>query len=237
MKLYYDMWHGILRVAAPLLTRIRVEGAQNIPQAGALILVSNHISLADPPVLVAYVKRHIHFMLKTELLQQVPLKYLLPPAKPISVRRGKVDREALRAAEAVLKEGGVLGVYPEGTRSHQGGAQEARAGVIFLAQRTGAPILPVAISGTEGIFSQHFPWYRRARVQLTFGVPFTLADLATEGDTNRDALAHAMMGRVAALLPPQYRGVFAQPVPPAQPEQAPAPDMPGIPAELSNPHE
>lgn len=213
MKLYYSGWHMALRVVAPLLTRIEVRGIENIPPSGSLILVSNHLSIADPPILVAYVKRHIHFILKEELYESLVFRVLLPPGEPIPVRRGKPGRDALRQCEAILKTGGVIGIFPEGTRSHSGETQEARAGVVFLARRTGAPILPVAIAGTEHILPGRFPWFRRARVRLTFGRPFTLAELDADPRADREALAHQVMARVVALLPEKYHGRYGEPLP------------------------
>jgi 1-acyl-sn-glycerol-3-phosphate acyltransferase len=209
MKLYSHAYHYLLRAAVPVLTRIEVQGLEHIPRTGPAILVSNHISMIDPTILIGYVKRQIHFIIKAELLDQLVFRILLPPNDPISIRRGKVDRVALRKAEAVLKAGELIGIFPEGTRSHSGGTQEAHAGVIFLAHRTGAPIVPVAISGTEDVFQSHFPWYHRARIRLTIGQPFTLADLGDVRSGDREALAHAVMARVAALLPARYRGIYA----------------------------
>ena len=210
MKLYYTAWHNTLRVVAPLVTRIRVRGVENIPASGPLILVSNHLSIADPPLLVAYVRRHIHFIIKQELYANPVFRVLLPPGEPIPVQRGRPDRDALKQAEAILKAGGVIGMFPEGTRSQSGETQEARAGVAFLARRTGAPILPVGLYGTEQIFPGRFPWFRRARVRLTFGQPFTLADLGVGPRTDREVLAGQIMARVVALLPSQYHGRYAE---------------------------
>ena len=210
MNRYYRAWHYLLRAAVPVLASMEVRGLHHVPRTGPVILVGNHISMADPPILMAYVRRHIHFIIKAELLEHLTYRILLPPGEPIAVHRGKPDRVALRQAEAVLKSGGVLGIYPEGTRNLSGETQEAHTGVVFLAQRTGAPIVPVAISGTERIFRPRFPWFRRARVRLTFGPAFTLAELGTPSRTNRDELAHAIMARVAALLPPPYRGIYAE---------------------------
>ena len=209
MKLYYHTWRHLIRGAAPILTSLTITGREHIPATGPAILVSNHVSMVDPIWTMGYVKRQVFFMYKVELTEHFPLKYLLPPADPIPIRRGKVDREALRQAEAVLARGDMLGIYPEGTRSKSATAQVAQEGAVFLAKRTNAPILPMAISGTERMFSSHFPWYRRVPVRMTFGAPFTLQDLAAEVGTDREAQAQAIMGRVAALLPPAYRGVYA----------------------------
>jgi len=210
MNLYYHAWRYSLRAVVPALTYIKVRGLHHIPRAGGCILVGNHLSLADPPCLLAYVPRHVHFIVKAEVFGQWPLSVILPPGDPIKVSRGKADLQALRQAEHYLKNGEVVMIYAEGTRSVAGAAQEARAGVVFLAQRTGVPIVPVAISGTERVIRRRFPWYWRGRVQMTFGAPFRLEDLGTPTRKNREELAQKVMGRVAALLPPAYRGVYAE---------------------------
>jgi 1-acyl-sn-glycerol-3-phosphate acyltransferase len=208
--LYYYCWHYLLRAVVPTVMRVKVRGHHHLPKRGPCLLVGNHLSWFDPPILGAYVRRDIRFMTKAEALETWPLNIILPPGDPIKVHRGRADRQALRQAEEHLKQGRFIIIYAEGTRSKSGMAQEARAGVVFLAQRTGAPIVPVAISGSERILSKRFPWYHRARVELTFGAPFELKDLGPVTRSNRDQLAHAVMARVAALLPPAYRGAYGE---------------------------
>ena len=215
MKLYYDGWHYLLRGVVPLLARMKVQGVEHIPRSGPVLLVGNHISMCDPPVLLAYVKRHVHFIVKAELFSQFPMSILMPPGEPIKVNRDKLDRTALRQAEGYLKAGGIVAIYAEGTRNRLGAAQQARAGVVFLAQRTGAQIVPAAISGTERVFSPHFPWYRRATIQLTFGRPFRLDELTRDPKADRAELVQVVMGRVAELLPPKYRGIYGASTEPA----------------------
>jgi 1-acyl-sn-glycerol-3-phosphate acyltransferase len=210
MNLYYRGWHYLFRAVVPTAAYIKVRGVDNIPRTGPCLLVSNHISMADIPCVMAYVPRHVHFMTKAELFDTWPLSVLMPPGQPIKVHRGRADRQALRQAEEFLKQGETVIIYAEGTRSRLGEAQEARAGVVFLAQRTDAPIVPVAISGTERLFSKRFPWYRRGRVQLTFGTPFRISEFGAITRHNREQIAQQVMGRVAVLLPPQYRGVYTQ---------------------------
>lgn len=208
MNYYYWAWYYFLRGVVPTAANIKVRGLEHVPRSGAFLLVANHLSLADPPVLIGYIPRHVHFFTKAEAFEQFPLKQILPPGEPVRVHRGRVDRQALRYAEELLKRGEVVGIFAEGTRAKGGEAQEARAGAVFLAQRTGVPILPVAVSGTEKIFSPRFPWYRRGRVQLTVGQPFSLAELGPVTKDNRDHVAQQVMARVAELLPPAYRGVY-----------------------------
>lgn len=208
MKLYYKAWYYFLRGVAPTFAYIKVRGLHHIPREGAFLLVSNHISMADPPILIGYVPRHLHFITKAEAFEQWPLSVILPPGEPVKIQRGKADRQALREAEAYLRKGEPVAIFAEGTRSKGGEAQEARAGVVFLAQRTGVPIVPVAISGTEKLFRKRFPWYQRAKVHMTFGEPFRLSDIGEVTRTNRDEIAQQVMARVAELLPPAYRGVY-----------------------------
>lgn len=208
MKAYYHAWRHVLRTVVPILTSIKVEGQQHVPRTGSCLIVSNHISIADPPILLGFIPRQAHFMTKAEAFEQWPLSWILPPGEPIKVHRGKADRQALRQAETYLKNGEAVVIYAEGTRSRSGEAQEARAGVVFLAQRTGAPIVPVGIAGSERIFSKRFPWYRRAVVRLTFGPPFHIDELGPMTRHNRDEIAHRVMERVAALVPPAYRGIY-----------------------------
>ncbi len=212
MNRYYAAWYRGLHRVVPLLTRFRVEGLYNVPRKGPVILVSNHISITDPAVLIGTIPRHVHFIIKEELFEHPIFRVILPRGKPIPIKRGSADRVALRQAEAYLREGEVVGIFPEGTRNHGGATQEAQAGMVFLAQRSGVPIIPVALSGTEGIFSGRFPWYKRASVRMTVGKPFLLTDLYSGARPSREELAQLIMARVTHLLPPQYQGVFLEKV-------------------------
>lgn len=194
----------------PTVTRIHVRGHHHVPKKGAFLLVSNHLSMADPLCLLAYSPRRLHFMTKAEVFEQWPLNMILPPGEPIKVHRGKADLQALRQAEQYLKAGEPVMIFAEGTRSKRGEVQQARAGVVFLAQRTGVPIVPAAISGTEKLLLRRFPYYWRGEVNLTFGPPFYLHDLGTPTRKNRDEMAQAVMARVAALLPRAYQGSYAE---------------------------
>lgn len=229
MNLYYRSWHYLLRAVVPTAVYMKVRGLHHVPKSGPCLIVGNHLSMIDPISLLAYVPRHVHFMTKAELFDQWPLSVLLPPGKPVMVHRGRADRQALRLAEQYLKGGDPVAIYAEGTRAKVGEAQEARAGVVYLASRANCPIVPVAISGTERIFSKRFPWYRRVRVEMTFGAPFMLSDLGEVTRQNRDLIAQEVMARVADLLPPGYRGVYrARVAPDAAPAETtallPAPD-------------
>jgi 1-acyl-sn-glycerol-3-phosphate acyltransferase len=157
-----------------LLTRIVVEGRERVPDRPGVILASNHLSILDPVLLTLVVdnvaRRRVRYMAKAEALAWPFFGLLLRRYGGFAVRRGTPDREAYRTARNVLAEGDWLGLAPEGTRSRTGTMGEAKPGVALLAMRSGAPVLPVGIWGTEklwGIGSRrpHF----RATVTIRIG--------------------------------------------------------------------
>ena len=139
---------ALLAFARPLLG-LRIFGEGNVPTSGALLVVSNHVSNADPPFLELAFPRPLFFMGKSELFRNRPLGWLLRRFGGFPVARGTPDRAALRFAEAVLRQEVAMGIFPEGGRSTSGALGRGYAGVGLLALRSAAPILPVAIYGTE----------------------------------------------------------------------------------------
>lgn len=209
-SLYFATCNSILRRLIPFVMSVRVRGAEHFSTIGPCLLVSNYLSNADPFCLVAYLPRPFYGMAKAELFEHWFVRSVIAPMDPIKVRREGIDREALRQAEHYVKQGRMLLLFAEGTRSKTGTLQEARAGVVFLAQRTGVPIVPIAISGTDKLFKRTVPWYRRIPVEIVIGAPFYLADVGAIDRRNRHELAQAVMARVAALLPPAYQGVYRE---------------------------
>ena len=128
----------------------------------------------------------------------------------IWLNREEIDTRALRAARDHLKSGGVLGIAPEGTRSQTGGLIQAKTGVAFLADQAGVPILPVGVSGTWKI-TKEILTLRRPRINVKFGEPFTLPPIdRKERDAGLNRNTDEIMCRIAALLPPENRGEYAE---------------------------
>jgi len=215
-RIAYAIVQSLLRLAVRLLTRPSVRGREHVPRTGAGIVVSNHIAAVDPGVLVAALPRPIALMSKVENARGV-LKLFIPLMGAFTVRRGVADRQALRAAEQVLQQGRLLCMFPEGTRSASGALGPAHGGAALLAQRSAAPLIPVAITGTPQIFLRRFPWLGLPRVTVTVGAPFALRSpgaSAQRGD--REQATGEIMARIAALLPPELRGAYASGAPDAQ---------------------
>jgi 1-acyl-sn-glycerol-3-phosphate acyltransferase len=192
--------------------KLEIVGRENVPPEGGLILASNHLNNADPPaVALAIQPRYPMYMAKREMITWPILGPAFRIFGAFPVRRGKADLSALRAASDVVESGALLVMFPEGTRSRTGGLTKGHPGTGMVALRTGAPILPVAITGSEDVVWPWIfikPWSVR-HIRVIIGEPFRLP--ATERITSEVAAeaTDTIMRRIAALLPDQYRGVYA----------------------------
>lgn len=208
MTAFYYLERLIGKVLLRLLTRREVRGSDNIPAAGALIVVANHLSLADPPVLSASIKRRIVYMAKDESFRHPIQGPLVRGFRAFPVRRGQLDRKALRLAQQALGEGMALGMFPEGTRSRTAQLQAGHPGTALIALRSGAPLLPVGLTGTEKVLGPRL-LYARVRIVVNIGKPFSLPRV--DGRLTKAELAKAtdvIMAQVAELLPEGYKGVY-----------------------------
>jgi len=200
----------IIRGLFNTLTRVRIQGIENVPQTGGCLLAVNHLSLLEPPLVFGMVKREkITALVAKKYRQKVFFRWLIRAVDGIWINREETDFQALREALAFLKDGGALGIAPEGTRSQTGALIEAKPGVAYLADKAHVPVVPVAVTGTETALSQLMR-LRRPNLDLRFGEPFDLPPV--KRDTRAEDLQRntdEIMCRMAALLPPPYRGVYA----------------------------
>lgn len=194
----------------------RVAGLENVPTSGPYIMVSNHNSNLDPPFIGEAIGRHtgrpIHFMAKEEIRHWPLVGWLARSSGVFFVRRGETDRAAQRIALEHLAAGRPIGIFPEGTRSRDGVLSEPKAGVARLAMRSGAPLLPVGISGSGKIFPGRSRWPHRTRVDIRIGEPFRLPH-QPDGRLDREVLAESterIMHEVAALLPEWQQGRWGE---------------------------
>lgn len=207
---------AVLRVGVACLARVKAEGLENIPESGAVLIVCNHCSNADGMLLMAYVvralKRPMVWLGKEEATRWPIVGWGIRHNGVVGVRRGAGDLEAFKLAKSVLDEGRVLTIFPEGTRSPSGALQAAKEGATVLAVRSGAPILPVAITGSQRFWPKGKLLPRPGRrMTIRVGETFTLS--MPKGADRHESLHLAtveLMRHVAALLPPEQQGVYAE---------------------------
>jgi 1-acyl-sn-glycerol-3-phosphate acyltransferase len=172
----YALVRGIVSPLFRLYFRMHISGAEHIPPEGPAIVAPNHKSFWDSFFIAVCTRRHLRFMAKTELIEARYGK-LLVRLGAFPVRRGQADEDALETARTILRQGGLLALFPEGTRVRDpDNLGHPRRGAGRLALDTGAPLVPCAITGTEKIFRGGFPVPRR--VQVAFSPPISVSELA-----------------------------------------------------------
>lgn len=201
-----------------LLVRLDVQGAENVPKTGSCIIVSNHLHNLDPVLISIACPRPLHYMAKVELMRTPVLGRILAWAGAFPINRGKMDRTAIKRAQATLQQNIALGMFPEGTRSRSMKIERVLPGAGLLALQDGVKIVPTATTGTErlpfnGRKQQHgsssIPGPGHKGVRIIFGDPFLIPGEINGTRTNAAAATDYMMQRVAALLPDEYRGVYS----------------------------
>ncbi|MEN4013514.1 MAG: lysophospholipid acyltransferase family protein [Chloroflexota bacterium] len=202
---------SLIRVSLSVLTDFVIEGKENLPERGPLLVIGNHFSFLDPVAVIGAVPYPIEYIGGSQMpnapkaVWWIARLYGLLP-----VRRGSLSRDTLYASRKVLEQNGVLGVFPE-AGSWARVLRPARPGAAYLASCTNAMILPLGLDGMYNIF----PFLRRgkrARVTLRFGAPFGPFFVSERGESDRNKLeeiGHEMMRRIAALIPPELRGCYS----------------------------
>lgn len=210
MPWFYHASRLIVKILFFLLTRRQVRGEENVPKQGPLLVVANHMSLADPPLLNISLQREVVFMAKAKLFRFGVLNYFMRGLGAFPVHRGRQDRQALRQAEHVLTQGLTLIVFPEGMRSRSGKLQRSFSGPALIAARSGVPILPVGITGTEKIARK--VWLlQRSNITVNIGHPFHLPPVSGRMTKAKlEELTRYIMEHVAELLPAEYQGTYAR---------------------------
>jgi 1-acyl-sn-glycerol-3-phosphate acyltransferase len=208
--------YPILRLVMRLLALVfifrtlHVAGLEKVPRRGPVLVVGNHIATLDPPLTGALIKRlDVYYMAKSEYFELRRQRWIFRAYNAFPVVRHHADRQALKQALQVLVDGHVLMMYPEGTRSRDLQLHRPYAGAGFLARKSQAPIVPVAVWGSEDVLPTGASWPRHADVHIEFGDPFLLPERNADGTPmTHQQSADYMMARVAAMLPEKYRGVF-----------------------------
>ena len=193
-------------------THLEVSGLENLPSSGGFIAASNHLGRLDVALVYHLLDRRDVYLMVAEKYQKYAIfRWLVKHMDAIWVDRFGADFRALREMLSRLHRGGVLVIAPEGTRSRSGALIEGRPGVSYLAARAGVPIVTVAVTGTQdALVKTQLSHFQKPHITLRVGQPFMLSPLRGQHrDVALQEYTDEIMCRIAALLPPDYRGVYA----------------------------
>jgi 1-acyl-sn-glycerol-3-phosphate acyltransferase len=199
-----------LRSLTSLICRIDDTQLARVPDQGPLIIATNHVNIIEIPIIYTHLQpRPVSGMVLADRWENPLLGWILDVGESIPLRRGEPDIGALRTAIQRLKAGHMIIIDPEGTRSGDGRLQKGNPGVVLLALRSGAPLLPVVFHGSEH-YKENLRRLRRTDFHIEVGRPFYL-DAGGRRVTRqvRQQMIDEVMYQMAALLPPSYRGVYS----------------------------
>jgi 1-acyl-sn-glycerol-3-phosphate acyltransferase len=186
---------------------MEVHGVENVPASGACIIASNHASYLDPPAIASCVRRVVRFLGRDTLMRTPFAKWVFRELRVVPIDRTKGDIAALRRGLRVLEEGGVLGLFPEGTRTLDGNLQKAKGGIGFLISKGHAPVVPVYVVGTFDAYPKGAKRAKCSKVRLFYGKPISVAEVEAigKGREKYGEVAELVMSRIAALRPTEPR--------------------------------
>ena len=208
IRWFYFIARFGVTLALLLGTRWRIIGKQNVPVRGPVLIVANHMNLIDPPLVSVSLNRQTWFMAKEELFRHKFFGYFISSFGAFPVRRNQADTRAVRQALKILSDGLALVVFPEAARSLDAKLHPAYSGTALIALRSGAPILPLGITGTEKLMGKTWPFHRH-RVTVNIGPPFQLPPTSGRATGEElEKLTDIIMEHVARQLPAEYRGHY-----------------------------
>ena len=209
---YYPIARAMRLFAFLYFPRLKIAGAKHVPRRGALIFVSNHIDYLDPVILIGVIPRRAVFLAMQNLFDWPVIGIFARMIGALPVRDEGSSLELARTTLQHLRDGEAIVVFPEGELSAEHALQPASSGAAMLAYRANCPIVPIAVTGTERV---SWPWlFARPllgpKITVRFGEPFRLAPIDRLSSTALKQSTDEIMHHVAELLPPQYRGVYAE---------------------------
>jgi 1-acyl-sn-glycerol-3-phosphate acyltransferase len=193
-----------------ILCRVQIEGKQNVPRKGAYLVVFNHVSIFDPPFVIAFWPRALEVVGAVEVLDRGYQGVLMRGYGALPVHRGKADRKLLRGMVSFLERGKPVLIAPEGGRTHTPGMRHAWHGAAYIAGKATVPLVPVGVTGT-GSVSKTWKRWRRPLLRMVIGEPFTLPPIpwgTPERKAALEANTEQLMREIAQLMPREYRGIY-----------------------------
>lgn len=212
VKFFRWIFRPIFRFIFYLLSDVRISGLANIPENGTYIIVINHISIIEPPFVIAFWPIAPEAIGAKEIWERTGQSLLAKFYGGIQVHRGKFDRQVIEKMIAVVQSGHPLLIAPEGGRSHTPGLRPGFPGVAYLANKSQAPVLPVGIIGSTDDFLNQAIRFKRPVLEMKVGEITFLPNIEGKGEQRRKELQNntdIIMYKIAELLPSSYQGVYA----------------------------
>lgn len=199
MTFWYLLGYSLSKALAKTFFRYRVIGAENMIEQGPCIIAANHCSFFDPPLVGVACKRAIHYLARKSLLDWPVLGPIFPELNVIPVDRKNADRSALMGAIRVVKNGGAVLIFPEGTRSPDGNLQPAQPGLGMIVAKTGAPVVPVRVAGSYEVLNRDRKLPRMRPIQVAIGRPLDFGQILTDMEASRAVYKEISKGAVNAI--------------------------------------
>lgn len=194
-----------------ILADVRCSGLEKIPVGSTYLIVFNHVSLMEAPILVSYLPEHPEILGAVEVWNRPGQDLLAKAYGGIPIHRGEVDRNAMRKMLQVIEAGKPLMVAPEGGRSHQPGMRAGKPGIIFVTEKFSIPVVPIGMIGTTDDFLPNLLKLKKPTVEVIVGEPFLIPEDLGQGESRSVSYQKKVdyvMYKIADLLPEEYRGVY-----------------------------
>lgn len=203
---YYFLW-GLALIIFKVSFKIKIRGKGNIPSKGPAVVASNHLSYLDPIVLGLITPRRMNFIAKEELFGNSLFRALITQLGAFPLKRERFDRAGYERALAILREGGILTLFPEGTRAQHGKRGHLRQGAVRIALRAGVPLVPIVIAGTDSILPRGKRTIRLGKIRVEVGKPLAAVKLDKTQDSRRetDELLGSLKRRMKKLRDELYK--------------------------------
>ncbi|MBC8506757.1 MAG: 1-acyl-sn-glycerol-3-phosphate acyltransferase [Anaerolineales bacterium] len=204
---------ALFRGVFHFISRVKVSGLDNVPKDGAYIIAINHVSLFEAPFVTAFWPMSFEVAGAADVWDRPGQGLLARLYGGIPIHRGQYDRQMLDITLSVLRSGYPLLLAPEGGRSHQPGMRRAKPGVAYLMDKAQVPVVPVGVVGSTDDFLERALRAERPTIEMSIGRPVNLPPVSGRGKARRQARqenADMVMAQIAALLPVEYRGIYAE---------------------------
>lgn len=211
-RLFRFIFRPLFRLLFYILARIKIVGRENIPPVGPYMIAINHVSLFEAPFMLAFWPAAPEAVGAVDVWQRPGQGLLARLYGGIPVHRGQYDRQLMDTMLAALKSGRPLLIAPEGGRSHTPGMRRGLPGVAYVVEKAGVPVVPVGVLGATDGFLAHALRGQRPELEMRIGKPLRLPAVSGAGEKRRAARQEnvdLIMRQIAALLPPEYQGVYA----------------------------